>query len=207
MSLYILGVGGLAKEVYGWLVAEKSPMLEDLCGFLVTDSSYCSMESFNGVPVKVLDTIDQDNGFEFLACIGDSVSRKKAIEQVLMYGGTPKSFVSINALIGQNVIIGEGSIVNPCSTISSDVTIGKYTIVNCNNGIGHDCVVGDYVTVLGNAAINGHILIGDFVTIGSGAILHPKVKVGDFASVGIGSIVIRNVKSNTTVFGNPAKKI
>ncbi|TPB00860.1 hypothetical protein DXJ75_14255 [Vibrio parahaemolyticus] len=207
VSLYILGAGGLAKEVYGWLVAEQSPMLEELRGFLVTDSNYSSIESYDGVPVKVLDSIAEEKGFEFLVCVGTSLPRKKVIEQALMHGGTPKSFVSNNALIGQNVVIGEGSIINPRCTISSDVKIGKYTIVNCSNGIGHDCVVGDYVTVLGNAAINGHVFIGDYVTIGSGAILHPNIKVGDYASVGIGSVVIRNVKPNTTVFGNPARKI
>ena len=38
-------------------------------------------------------------------------------------------------------------------------------------------------------------------------VVYPKLKVGDNAVVGAGSVVMRAVKPDTTVMGNPAKKM
>ena len=41
----------------------------------------------------------------------------------------------------------------------------------------------------------------------SSATILPRIKIGNDAIIGAGSVVVRNVEENTTVFGNPAKKI
>ncbi len=51
------------------------------------------------------------------------------------------------------------------------------------------------------------IKIGSNVWIGSGAILLPGVSVGDGAVIGAGSVVTGDVEPNSTVAGNPARKI
>jgi acetyltransferase-like isoleucine patch superfamily enzyme len=40
-----------------------------------------------------------------------------------------------------------------------------------------------------------------------GCVMVPHRKIGNNAVIGTGSVVLSNVKANTTVFGNPAKKI
>ena len=55
--------------------------------------------------------------------------------------------------------------------------------------------------------MGGFSRIGDNVTLHTRATILPHVKVGDNSIVGAGSVVLRNVKSNITVFGVPAKKI
>lgn len=203
LPLFLVGCGGLAREVYGWLVDEKSPLLERLVGFLVTDDSQYDTMVYD-LPVIHLNSVDFQ--FSYLLTVGSPESKKHLFDLLSnKCGGLIESFVSKYTPIGFNVTIGKGVIINPRSSISSDAVIGNYVLVNCNTGVGHDVRIGDFTSILGNAAINGDVRIGEGVLIGSGAIIHPNKVVNDFAVVGMGAIVFRNVKSCTTVIGNPAK--
>jgi sugar O-acyltransferase (sialic acid O-acetyltransferase NeuD family) len=201
--LYLVGYGGLAREVYGWLVHENSVLLERFAGFLITDGNKVD-SLIHGFPVKHVDDIQ--GTFSYLLTVGSPAIKDKIYNELsIIRGATLESFISADTAIGVNVSIGQGAIVNPRSSISSDVRIGKLALINCNTGIGHDVVIGDNCSVLGSASINGDVTIGNNVLIGCGAIIHPGKKVGDDAVVGMGSVVFRNVKARTTVIGNPAK--
>lgn len=51
------------------------------------------------------------------------------------------------------------------------------------------------------------MLIHEKVFIDSKATILPQKEIEQNSIIGAGSVVIRKVKSNTTVFGNPAKRI
>jgi acetyltransferase EpsM len=55
--------------------------------------------------------------------------------------------------------------------------------------------------------VNGNVKISERVLLGAGSIIHPGRSIGARATVGIGSVVLTNVKEDTVVFGNPAKRI
>jgi acetyltransferase-like isoleucine patch superfamily enzyme len=57
------------------------------------------------------------------------------------------------------------------------------------------------------ASVAGRVNVGDFVTIGTNATILPDIKIGSGSYIGAGSVVIKSVKKNTIVVGNPAKKI
>lgn len=201
--LYLVGSGGLAREVYGWLVHENSILLERFAGFLITDGNKVD-RLIHGFPVKHVNDIQ--GTFSYLLTVGSPAAKNKIYNELsINRGARLESFISADTALGVNVSIGQGAIINPRSSISSDVTIGKLALINCNTGVGHDVVIGDNCSVLGSASINGDVRIGNNVLIGSGAIIHPGKTVGDNAVVGMGSVVFRNVKAHTTVIGNPAK--
>lgn len=202
-DIYLIGTGGLAREVLGWLKAEKSTILNNFKGFITTDSN--NDVEVLGYPVYRLNDIKK--GFYFIPTIGNPKTRIAVINDLINLGGLPYSFISNDVLIGLNVSIGNGCIINPRSTISSDVIIGDYVLINCNTGIGHDCKIANNVTFLGASAINGDVVVEENCTIGSGVVVYPGKNIGEGATVGIGSVVIRNVKPNKTVIGNPAKEI
>jgi acetyltransferase EpsM len=201
--LYLIGYGGLAREVYGWLVAEDSPLLTRFAGFLVTDNNLTD-SLVHGFPVKHIDEIK--GHFSYLLTVASPVSKEHLVNHLSgKLNGKLESFISNNTPVGVNVSIGNGVIVNPRSSISSDATIGDCVLINCNTGVGHDVVIGNYCSVLGSASINGDVVIEDKVVVGSGAIIHPGKTIGEGAVIGMGAVVFRNVKTNTTVVGNPAK--
>ncbi len=91
--------------------------------------------------------------------------------------------------IGVDCTINDHVLIQNSATIGHDVKIGKYTRVDCHVVCVGGIELKDEVTVHSNAVINGHVIVG------KGAI------------VGALSFVIRRVNENTTVIGNPARKL
>ena len=111
------------------------------------------------------------------------------------------------ASIGRNVKIGEGCIILGNVYIGVDTTINDYVLIQTSAVIGHDVKIGKYSRLDSHIACVGGTELKDEVTIHSGAVINHNVIVGKCATVGALSFVIRRVKENTTVFGNPAKKL
>jgi len=114
-----------------------------------------------------------------------------------------------NVVILENVHMGEGSILCPFVTLTSEITIGKSFQANIYSYVAHNCVIGDYVTFAPAVKCNGNIHIDDHVYIGTGVIIHQgkpnkPLKIGKGAVIAAGSVVTKSVPAGMTVFGNPA---
>jgi putative colanic acid biosynthesis acetyltransferase WcaB len=76
-----------------------------------------------------------------------------------------------------------------------------------------DTIIGDNVTVRQNTTIGSSSkegkapVIGNFVNIGANCVIIGNIKIGDNSIIGAGSVVVKDVFENTTVVGNPARKI
>ena len=203
MKTYILGSGGLAREIYGWILdhnkTEKEIKIEGFITFLENDDE--SIYGKNCINIKAL-----KDSFNFIVGIGTLKYKLQSVEQAIAAGGIPKTFIHKSVSVGHDVSIGKGCVINPRSSISSGAKISDFVLINCDTGVGHDSSVGMYSTVFGNVAINGNVSIGENVEIGSGFTIHPGVKVEKNTVCGIGSVIMRNVKENQLVLGYPAKR-
>ena len=94
--------------------------------------------------------------------------------------------------------------------------IGKNFFIDHGMGvvIGETCVIGDNVLIYQGVTLGGtgkdvgkrHPTIGNNVLIGSGAKVLGPIRIGNNVKVGAGSVVLKNVPSNTTVVGIPARR-
>jgi sugar O-acyltransferase (sialic acid O-acetyltransferase NeuD family) len=111
-----------------------------------------------------------------------------------------------------DVQMGEGAILCPFVTLTSNIRIGKHFHANIYSYVEHDSIIGDYVTFAPGAKCNGNIRIEDHAYIGSNAVIkqgtpgNPLV-IGRGAIVGMGAVVTKSVPPYTTVIGNPARPI
>ena len=143
----------------------------------------------------------------FICAIGDIAGRKKCAQMLLDRGAQFIRLVHKTAGWDRNTVVGMGCILCTRVGVSCDCKIGDFTILQEECLVGHDTVIGDFCHFHARAFVAGRVTIGNEVHVGPYAMIHPGKSVGSSATVGAGSFVIRNVKADSTVYGNPAKKL
>lgn len=108
---------------------------------------------------------------------------------------------------GENLIIGEGSIICPNTFMTTDITIGNHVIINIGCTIGHDVKIGDYTTISPGVNVSGNVEIGELCYIGTNAVIREKIKICDGVTIGAGAVVVKDITEPGTYVGNPAKPI
>ena len=142
--------------------------------------------------------------------IANSAIRAKLAQQCVQDDILPWTVKAGNVVVMDGVQIGEGTLLCPFVTLTSNIRIGRYFHANIYSYVAHDCIIGDYVTFAPGVHCNGNIVTEDHAYIGTGAIIkqgnpgRPLV-IGHHAVVGMGAVVTRDVPPQTTVIGNPAR--
>jgi sugar O-acyltransferase (sialic acid O-acetyltransferase NeuD family) len=171
-------------------------------------------EAINGHAVLTFDQfLEADASSKFIAiAISDGKVRESLAKRVSEHGITPWSVPASNVVVMDQVTIGEGALLSPFVTLTSNIKIGRYFHANLYSYVEHDCVIGDFVTFAPGVKCNGNVVIEDYAYIGAGAILRQgkpgqPLVIGRGATVGMGAVVTKSVPPGVTVVGNPARPI
>lgn len=208
MDLIIVGAGGLGREVYSWLNQEITEKKDYKIRGFIDDNIY-SLEGFE-YPVKVIGTIADyrpETDERLVLSILDPSDKRRITGLLSQKEAKFYKLIHPTAIIGTNVELGEGCVVCPNCILTSDIQIGNFVFINTSSTIGHDTVIGDFTSINGKVEITGKVKVGSGCLFGVGAKVIPRRNIGNNVTVGAGSVVIRNIGSDVTVFGNPAKKI
>lgn len=205
-ELIIVGGGGMGRTVYciaqGCLGYETDFTIK---GYL--DDNIHSLDGFEGYP-PVLGTIDDYQikpDDVFVCSVGSTKTKKTICEKLMAKGAQFRSLIHKTAIIHKNAIIGDGCIVTYCALVGADAKIGKNVLLQPYTVVGHDCIVGDYARIDTHVVCVGGVVIESTATVHTGAVVSHNVVVGEGAVVAANSFVIKKVKPDTTVWGNPAK--
>ena len=168
--------------------------------------------SINGHRVLAYDDFMNEEASDRFVAIGISDSKdrerlaaKCSADQVPVW-----TVRADNVVIMDDAEIGEGALLSPFVTITSNIRIGKLFHANLYSYVEHDCRIGDFVTFAPGVKCNGNVVIEDHAYIGSGAILRQgkpgsPLRIGRGAVVGMGAVVTGDVAAGVTVVGNPAR--
>lgn len=186
------------------------------CGSFYAELNAC-ISSFLSIPVdNIIPVDDYNNAYSNSDCIphnaetfvsiGEPKNRQKAVSSLsnrkLRFPNviSPKfDFIGESKLGKGNYFLGYGS-------LSAETVMADHCIVHGFSVIGHHCLVGSFVNVGAGSFVGGNCVIEDNVLIGPNATILPGVKIGANAVIAAGSVVLRNVKPNSSVYGNPARK-
>ncbi len=211
MQLYgIVGAGGFAREVM--------PIAQEMLGrtrqaqdyelvFVVEHGSAASINNHRAVTEDEYFAENADKYFNI--AIADYQVRERIAKKFTTGGASPFSITAANNVCLSGNQIGQGAILCPFTTITSDAEIGEFFHANIYSYVAHDCRIGDFVTFAPNVCCNGRVIIEDYAYIGTGAIIkdgsdEKPIIIGRGAVVGMGAVVTRSVPPFTTVIGNPA---
>ena len=198
MKKGIIGAGGFGREVY-WSL---NPIERNNTVFFV-DDEYWDNSDDKILPLSLFET----NKYEVVVAIADSYHRQRIVESLPK--GT-KYFTHIHPsaqIHGDDVEIGEGSIICAGTIITTNVKIGKHAHLNLITTIGHDCVIGDYFTTAPGVQISGNMSIGNRVYFGTRSCTKQKITICDDVIIGMNAAVVKNIIESGTYIGTPATKI
>lgn len=210
----LIGAGGHGRDTMPVLaeILSYSPQDPDLSLAFVIEGSDHPL-SINGFDVmSFVDFCRLDGDVFYNISIAESRARQRLANLCDESGLKPFSIVSRTTTLLGNNEIGEGVILSPHTTITSNIRIGRFFHANIYSYVTHDCVIGDFVTFAPGVKCNGHVTIGDHAFIGAGAILRNgsksrPLRIGEGAVVGMGAVVTKDVPPFTTVVGNPARPL
>ena len=198
MKKGIIGAGGFGREVY-WSLS----LMERVNTVFFVDDKYWDGSNNLILPLSKFDP----NEYKVVVAIGDPKDRFDIIERLPK---ETKYFIHIHSsvqILGDDVKIGEGSIICAGTIITTNVKIGKHAHLNLQTTIGHDCETGDYFTTAPGVKISGNCKIDDLVYVGTNSSIKEKISIHSLVTIGLNSGVVKHIEETGVYVGCPAVKI
>lgn len=197
-QLIIIGASGHGKVVAD--IARKNGY-EQIC-FLDDDRS---LKQCGGYPVLGASGAFVDLAGDVIVAIGNPMVREQLLEHAEQAGKRVPTLIHPHASIGEDVEIGDGTVVVAGAVINPGARIGKGCIINTGASVDHDCEVADYVHVAVGAHVAGTVKIGRRTWIGAGATVINNVDICADCVIGAGAVVISSLEKPGTFVGIPAR--
>lgn len=207
-DIVIIGSGGLAKDVK-WLIEEcnKKKNQWNILGWISKEKPGTMIA---GLPVLGDDNwlLEYKEPIDVAVSVGSGSLRKKIVTALRQNKQISfPAIISPSAELSGSVIMGEGSIINAKSVLTVDVTIGDFFVCNVACTVEHDCRFNDFVTLSPGVNVSGNVTLGECVTIGTGAVVIQGISIGDNSMIGAGAAVVKDIPSECTAVGVPAKPL
>lgn len=186
--LQIFGSGALANEIKFGLISN-------------------AYSAISPIEITTLKESDQYNP-SFMSVLGmqDPIIKKRLFES--LPSDAQSNFATLihnKAIVFPNVTVGLGTVINANVIVSYGVNIGLSVLLNWNVTVGHEVEIGNYTSVGPGSNISGGVKIGNQSFLGAGTVILPGIKIGDNVRVGAGAVVTKDLPSNVTAVGVPAR--
>lgn len=199
----ILGASGHAKVIADIIKSSG----DEIIGFLDDNLDIQGSIVFDNK--KVLGTIKNDiykyKDNYFIIGIGNNKIRKEIYDNYTEL----KWYTAIHnsAIISENVIIGEGTVIMPGAIVNIGSIIGKHVIINTRASIDHENIIEDFVHISPGAVLAGNVHVKELSWICAGAVVINNIKINRNNVIGAGAVVINDiVDENGIHVGVPVKR-
>jgi len=194
-TLYIIGASGHGKVVAD--IAKLNGYKNIL--FLDDDTSKKTCGRYEVVG----SSNDVCNG-DVIVSIGNARFRRKISER---YKDMLVTLIHPDAVIADDVKIGNGTVVMAGAVINPGTVIGDGCIINTGATVDHDNAIENYCHISVGSHLAGTVHIGEETWVGAGAVISNNVNICGFCMVGAGAVVIKDIDVQGTYVGVPAKMI
>jgi sugar O-acyltransferase (sialic acid O-acetyltransferase NeuD family) len=195
MKKALIGAGGFANEI-------KAHM-KDFTMKCFVDNEYYKPNNNNIFPLSEFNPEE----YEVIVAIGDPELRYNMVQKLPK---NTKYFTFIHPssqILGDDISIGEGSIICAGSILTTNIKIGNHAHINLNTTIGHDCIIGDYFTTAPGVNISGNCKIYNMVYVGTNSSIKQGVWINSLTTIGLNAGVVKHITDPGIYVGTPALKI
>lgn len=210
MNIILFGASEFSKSIDFYLSRESN---HKVIAYTATRESRTDFSEYNNKPLCPFDEVEKlypPSDFQMFVAVGYvnlNSTRKYFIEKSLEKGYklishiSPTSISWDDLILGQNVFVFEGNI------IQQNVRIGDGVILGRGNSIGHGSVIDKYAFLANRAVLCGNCYIGSESFIGSNATISDGVSVAEKNLIGATSFIRKNTNPREVYVQEPAKKI
>lgn len=207
-NLIIIGARGFGREIVDFAKYCRGYNTEfTIKGFL--DDKKEALDEFINYP-PIISSVEEyqiEKDDVFISGLGSVFYTEHYVNMVLNKGGIFINLIHKNAVLRENVILGSGIIIGAGSLVSTDVEIGDFTQIMSYCVIGHDVKIGKFCRLGDFVFIGGYVKVSDSSFLAVRSTILANISIGNNVTVGACSLVIKNIKPEITVFGNPAKEL
>jgi sugar O-acyltransferase (sialic acid O-acetyltransferase NeuD family) len=115
------------------------------------------------------------------------------------------NLIDPTAILPTSIDLGVGIYINAGVIVGSNTCVKNFVTSNRGAVLGHHVEIGEYAFIGPGAIVSGGVTIGADAYIGAGAVIRDGIQIGSNSVIGAGSVVVKNVETQTTVLGNPAR--
>ena len=199
-KLVIIGASGHGKVVAD--IGKKC----GYCEIVFLDDDITKKECGDYPVVGTSRDVCQFKDWEIIIAIGNAKVRRQMQQALSNDGFRMATLVHPQAVIGENVTIGTGSVVMAGAVVNPSSCIGVGCIINTCASVDHDCILSDYVHISVGVHVAGTVTIGEGTWIGAGATVSNNVNITGECMIGAGAVVVQDIKEIGTYVGIPARK-
>ena len=208
LDVVIIGASGFGKEIL-WLLGDcnKENMQYNILGFI--DENIKKGTKISGIEVI------GDNSYVLSLPKKPSIVLgigaphiKKHLSKIFVDFDFPSLIhPSVSITESQRLSLGKGVIICKGSILTCDIILQDFVTINLGCTIGHDSILHKYVSCMPAVNVSGEVVIEEGAYIGTGAKILQQKTIGTHSIIGAGAVVSKNLPSNCTAVGIPAKPI
>lgn len=208
-DIVIVGAGGFAREVQFLIerINQIAPAY-NLIGFIDEQLPVGSM--VNDIPVI--------GGNEFLIhypkelavtiAIGTGRIRETLFQQFKTNSNLYfPNLIDPSVIYSDLVTFGIGNIICAGCILTVNIQVSDFVIINLDCTVGHDALVDSFVTISPSTNVSGNVHIHSHCYLGTGSTVIQGITIDNNTTIGAGAVVVRDIPSNCTAVGIPAKPI
>lgn len=162
-----------------------------------------------GSEYDLLHILEKYSIYGGIVAVGDNWIRRRLVRVIQQLA---PGFVFINAIhpsaiLGRNVIMGQGNVVMPGVIVNANSLIGDHCILNTSCSLGHDGVMSSYSSLAPGSCCGGNLFLGEGTVISLGSNVIENITIGSWSLVGAGSLVLNDIPEEVVAYGSPARVI